>query len=107
MESLRSLTEVLAVGDALAWLGEEVDAPERVYPKEVKKIEDDGGRIRVFADGIHGGSYKYWVDEAGDSEAFFIDPNREEPRSMGAVIFAEITDTRDPVPVRRGYYDSR
>lgn len=106
MTSLHSLTEKLEVGDKLAWVGDKADPGETVRPKTVTNIDDGGTTIRIDADGFGGGRYFYRIDDAGNSEAFWVKP-KDDPRSMGTIIFAELTDSDDRVPFKRGYYDSR
>lgn len=108
MTSLRGLTESVAVGDTLAWVGERtVGKREQVRPRTVTSVERDGDEIRVDAEGPGGGSYYYTVDRVGGSEAFYVYPGEAGPESMGSVAFARLTDSTDPVTVRRGYFDSR
>lgn len=107
MTKLRSLTEELEPGAYLAWVGSKADVGDRVYPKQVTNIEQDGGQIRVEAEGVRGGSYFYRLDEDGTGEAFFENPRKSKPTTMGEVIFAELTNSKGPVMVKRGCHDSR
>jgi hypothetical protein len=103
MPSLQVLTERLEVGDTVAWIGERANVGETVYPKTVTKIMRDSDTLRVDGEGVRGGTYYYLVDDAGEGEAFFVSPAQEKP--MGPVVFAERTNSTDPVAVKTGYFD--
>lgn len=108
MHSLHALTERVEAGDTLAWVGEKsFDDCDQVRPRTVTGVERDGDEIRVDAEGIRGGSYYYIVDRAGGSEAFYVYPGGRYSQSMGSVAFARLTESTDPVTVRKGYFDDR
>lgn len=108
MVSLRSLTERIEVGDYVVWVSEQAfeHAGETTHPNTVTDVKHRGNTIRIDGEGDRGGKYFYRVDETRNSEAFFVDPNKSDPIPKGDVAFAERTDSKDPVRVRRGYYDT-
>lgn len=107
MDSLRELAEILEPDHYLAWQAEVAKPVDRTVPKTVESVEKQGDIIRVDATGDGEGKYHFTVDGAGNSESFYHDPSRDRPEPLGSIIFAELTDSRDKVPVRRGYHDSR
>lgn len=104
MLPLRALAEKVNVDDYIAWTGEKAPDRTQVDPRRVRNI-DHGETIRIDAEGSGGGTYFFTVDDSGDSEAFYVKPTAETPRSMGSVVIAELTDSPDPVTVKEGYYD--
>lgn len=108
MTSLRSLVENVEPGDNLAWVAEKsIEDVEHVYPKKVIDTKEQGDSMKVEAKGARGGRYYFTVNSSGSSEAFFVNPKKDNPTSKGPVVFAELTSSGGMVSVRRGFYDSR
>lgn len=107
--SLIELTEELSVGDHVIWIGEFAveSAGETAAPKEVTAIEHGSEWVRVDGEGVGGGRYYYKAYHDGASEAFYVNPNEESGDYAGRVVVARLTDSDDPVPVKRGYDDLR
>jgi hypothetical protein len=107
MPNLYELTKKLWVGDKLAWVAEKsVTDVERVHTKKITNIEHEGETIKVVAEGTRGGEYYYIVEPDGQSEAFFVNPSKQNPTPRGSVAFAELTDS-EMVTVKRGVYRNR
>lgn len=108
-QSLGELVEELEVGDWLLWIGKHAEehAGETSAPNRVTAIERDGETIRVEGEGIHGGQYHFEIHPDGTSEAVYHNPNRAEPRNMGPVVVARLTDSSEPVRVERVFDDTR
>ncbi|MFD1635096.1 hypothetical protein ACOZ4L_05080 [Haloplanus ruber] len=108
MANLYDLTKNLEEGHKIAWVAEKsIDDVDRIHAKTITNIQRDGKTIQVEAKGIRGGEYYYTVDSSGSSEAFFVNPEKENPVSKGSVAFMELTESDDIVTVKRGVYDSR
>lgn len=107
MDSLRELVQRLEPGHYLAWQAEKGKTAEKTRPKTVQTVERNGDEMRVKAEGQGGAVYHFTVDETGSSEVYYHDPSRENPVSLGALVFAELTDSNEFVSVRRGWHDSR
>lgn len=105
MDSLYELAEDLESGDYLAWQAENGTSVDETYPKTVQTVRKQRGVIRVEADGRGGGEYHFTVAEADVSESYFH-PSPDESEPMGALFFAERTDSLSPVTVKCGWYDS-
>lgn len=108
-QSLGELVEELEVGDWLLWIGKHAEehAGETSAPNRVTAIERDGETIRVEGEGIRGGQYHFEIHPDGTSEAVYHNPNRAEPRNMGPVVVARLTDSSEPVRVERVFDDTR
>jgi hypothetical protein len=107
MDSLRELVKRLEPGHYLAWQAEHAKDVEKTRPKTVQHVETNGDVIHVEATGQGEASYHFTVDGTGTSEAYYHPPSKDDPKSLGALVFAELTDTQALVNVRRGWYDSR
>jgi len=109
MPTLRSLVERLETGDWLLWIGEKSmsNAGERAYPNKITQIKRDEEVIRVKGKGTNGGEYYFELYQDGGSKAFYANPSKAEPDDKGSVAVALLTDSDDPVYVRREYADLR
>lgn len=108
-QSLGELVDELEEGDWLLWVGEHAveSSGETSAPNRVTAIERQGDTIRVEGEGVRGGRYHFEVHPDGTSEVFHHDPNEVEPVYKGEVALARLTDSAQPVPVRRVIDDLR
>jgi len=112
-QSLTELVDELEVGDNLLWVGEHAveAAGETSKPNEITAIERDGDTIRVEGEGARGGQYHFEIELNEDSDensaAYYHNSRKQEPTYKGPVTVARLTDSDEPVPVRRVYDDIR
>lgn len=108
-QSLRELVEDLEVEDWCLWIGKH--AVEHVgktsAPNRVTTIDRNREPLRVEGKGVGGGQYHFEVYSDGTSKAFYHNPNKMKPTYQGPVVVARITDSKNPVPVRCVFDDTR
>jgi hypothetical protein len=107
-DSLDELTAELTIGDKILWIGSHaVDSVgEHSAPNTVTNIKHTGEEIRVDGEGVGGGKYHFTVED-GDSCAYYHNSNQPDPICRGEVVVARITDSDDPVPVKKVFDDIR
>ncbi|WP_157969417.1 hypothetical protein [Haloplanus rubicundus] len=107
-ESLRELAEELQVGDKVLWIGSHAieGAGETSRPNTVTRIEFEENFARVDGEGFRGGTYHFTVEDE-KSRAYHHSTSESEPTYQGEVVVARLTDSDEPVPVKRVFDDIR
>lgn len=106
MNSLYELAKELQIGDYLAWQAEDAKPAESTFPKRITSLKEDVSEVEVRAEGQQGGEYYFIVDQAGNSQSFYVEPSGDEIE-LGEIIFAEIAGSEERVAIKSGYFGSR
>lgn len=85
MVTLYQLAQQTKPGDRIRWVGKdsEVDDPQA---RTAKRVVLEPGRVSVEAEGPRDGQARFWVEENGESQAFY----GENDRPMGPVRKAQL-----------------